>query len=91
MRYGKSVNQVFPFVFSDDQLVRLNLPTLLIYGERECIYDIQAAAKRAIRLMKNIKVEIIPQANHLTAVSNPGATNIAILKFLTKTKHENNT
>ena len=87
MRYGKSINQVFPFVFSDDQLGRVNIPALLIYGERECIYDIQGAAKRATRLMKNIKVVIIPHANHLTAVSNPGATNSAILKFLTETKN----
>ena len=85
MRYGKSVNQVFPFVFSDDQLGKMKTPTLLLYGDKECIYNIGLAVKRATQLIKNIKVEIIPEANHLTAVSNPEATNNAILNFLNET------
>jgi pimeloyl-ACP methyl ester carboxylesterase len=82
MRYGKSANQVFPFVFGDNQLEKVNIPTLLLYGDNECIYNIDLAAKRATQLMKNIKVKVIPGANHLTAVSNPEATNNAILDFL---------
>jgi pimeloyl-ACP methyl ester carboxylesterase len=85
MRYGKSVNQVFPFVFSNDQLEKVNITTLLIYGDKECIYNIDQAANRAIHLMKNVQVEIVPNANHLTAVSNPEATNNAILNFLKET------
>jgi len=82
MRYGKSINQVFPFVLSDDQLEKVNIPTLLIYGDKECIYNIDLAAKRATQLMKNIQAEIIPNANHLTAVSNPDTTNNAVINFL---------
>jgi len=87
MRYGKSVNRVFPIVFSDDQLEKVNIPTLLLYGDKECIYNIGLAAKRATQLMKNIKVEIIPEANHLTAVSNPEATNNAMHHFLKETNN----
>jgi pimeloyl-ACP methyl ester carboxylesterase len=83
MRYGKALNQVFPVVFSDDQLRRLKPPVLLIYGDRECIYDIDLAVKRATQLMRNLKIEIIPKANHLTAVSNSEMTNKAIINFLT--------
>jgi pimeloyl-ACP methyl ester carboxylesterase len=85
MRYGKSANQVFPDVFTDDQLKQITTPTLLIYGEKEVIYDYSLAIKRAEQYMKNVKIEIIPGGNHLTAVSQPYFTDLAILNFLSIT------
>jgi pimeloyl-ACP methyl ester carboxylesterase len=85
MKYGKSANQVFPTIFTDEQLKRITAPTLLLYGEKEIIYDYNLAIKRAEKYLKNIKTEIIPGANHLTAVSNPTNTNLTILDFLNTT------
>jgi pimeloyl-ACP methyl ester carboxylesterase len=82
MRHGKAANQVFPVVFNDDQLKSLQPPALLIYGDRECTYDIHLAVSRATQLIENVKVGIIPGANHLTAVSNSEMTNRAIINFL---------
>ncbi len=82
MKYGKSANQVFPKVFQDEELKRIITPTLLIYGEKEVIYNYNLAIQRAKKYMQHIKVEIIPGANHLTAISRPELTNNAILKFL---------
>lgn len=82
MKYGKSANQVFPVVFSDDQLRNLDMPVLLIFGENEVIYDINKAIERAVRLMPDVSTQIVPGANHLTAVSNPDPVNRAIQKFL---------
>jgi pimeloyl-ACP methyl ester carboxylesterase len=84
MKYGKSANQVFPAIFTDEQLKRIATPTLLIYGEKEVIYDYRLAIKRAEKCMQNIKTEIIPRGNHLTAVSQPDLTGSAILNFLNK-------
>lgn len=84
LKYGKSANQVFPKVFKDEELVKIETPTLLIYGDKEVIYNIDKAIERAKRLMKNIKVKIIPHANHITAVSNAKVTNETILRYLEK-------
>lgn len=82
LKHGKSANQVFPTVLSDEQLNQIHTPTLLIYGEKEVIYDYSFASRRAQRCLKNVFVEIIPNANHITGVSQPDLTNNKILKFL---------
>lgn len=82
LKHGKSTNQVFPIVFSDEQLKRIVTPTLLIYGEKEVIYDYNKAINRALHNIKNVKIMIIPGANHLTGTSRPEETNKAIIDFL---------
>lgn len=82
LKYGKSANQVFPSVFNDEQLKQIAIPTLLIYGEKEVIYNYNLAIERAEKLMQNIKVVIISEANHITATSRPHLTNMAICDFL---------
>ena len=84
LKYGKSANQVFPKVFTDEELAKIETPTLLIYGDKEVIYNIDKSIDRAKRLMKNIKVKIIPHANHITAASNAKVTNETILRYLEK-------
>jgi pimeloyl-ACP methyl ester carboxylesterase len=82
LKYGKSANQVFPSVMTDDQLKKIEAPTLLIYGEKEVIYDYSQAIRRAQQNLKSVKVEIIPEGNHITAASVPDLTNAKILGFL---------
>jgi pimeloyl-ACP methyl ester carboxylesterase len=81
-KHGKSAIQVFPAVFTDEQLKSISTPTLLLFGDREVIYDYTLAIKRAELCMQNVKAEIIADANHLTAVANPELTNKAILEFI---------
>ena len=82
LKYGKSANQVFPAVMTDKQLKQIQTPTLLIYGEKEVIYDYSLAIQRAKQTLQKINVEIIPGANHITGASRPDLTNDVILKFL---------
>ena len=82
MKYGKSANQVFPAIFSDEQLKTIKTHVLLIYGEKEVIYDYNLAIQRAEKHLQNVKTVIIPGANHISAASVPELTNEAILKFL---------
>jgi pimeloyl-ACP methyl ester carboxylesterase len=86
LKHGKSANQVFPAVMTDDQLMQISIPTLLIYGEKEVIYNYSVAIQRAQRCLKNVTVEIITGANHITGPSRPELTNEAILRFLRKTR-----
>jgi pimeloyl-ACP methyl ester carboxylesterase len=82
LKNGKSANQVFPFVMTDRQLKQIQTPTLLIYGEKEVIYDYSLAIRRAEKCLVKVKIEIIPGANHITAASQPAYANEAILRFL---------
>jgi len=73
---------MFPTVFTDTELKRVNLPALLLVGTREKIYNPNKAIERARRLMPKLKTEIIPEAGHLMIMDQPGIINHLILKFL---------
>lgn len=82
LKYGKATNQVFPTVFRDEELKRVNIPTLLIYGDNENIYDYSLASSRAKQLIKNLTVRIITNGNHITGATNHLSVNNEIIDFL---------
>jgi pimeloyl-ACP methyl ester carboxylesterase len=84
--HGKAANQVFPRVFTDEELRKLKVPVLLMYGEKEVIYNYTKAIRRAESLIETIQTVIIPEANHFTAVSRPEEVNRRILEFLSEPK-----
>jgi pimeloyl-ACP methyl ester carboxylesterase len=70
-------------VFTDEELRRINIPTLLLVGEREVVYQPGRALERARRLMLHVEAELIEGGGHLFPVDRAEATNARILKFLT--------
>lgn len=82
LKYGKATNQVFPTVFDDSKLIKVDIPTLLIYGEKENVYNYKLAINRAQKLIKNLRVRIIENGNHITAATNSVLLNREILDFL---------
>jgi pimeloyl-ACP methyl ester carboxylesterase len=79
---GFPVNQLPPPVFNDTELQFIKTPTLLLIGDREVIYDLNAVIQRAKRLMPFLKADIIPHANHNAQVTAPDIVNQSILDFL---------
>jgi pimeloyl-ACP methyl ester carboxylesterase len=76
MRHGA------PAVFPDDELRKIRTPVLLLIGDHEVIYeDTQRVVERATRLLTNLKVDRIPNANHNAEYTNPEAVNKKILEF----------
>jgi pimeloyl-ACP methyl ester carboxylesterase len=73
---------VRPFVFSDDELRTVIMPTLVVIGDKEVIYDPQAALERATRLIPCCETEIIPNAGHDLMRDQPALVNRSILQFL---------
>ena len=63
-----------------DQIVKF--PVFLLIGDKEVIYHPQKTIKKAKLLMPNLHGEIVPQANHLTAMSNPEYVNKRIIELL---------
>ncbi len=82
LKYGKGLAQVFPRVLTVEELGKLTMPVMLIYGDRERIYNVKRAIQRARECISDIQIEVIPRANHLTALSNPELTNNAMIRFL---------
>lgn len=77
-----------PPVFTDEELRRITAPTLLLYGEHDAVYDLNAIRKRAARLPGNFHFEIIPNAGHVLDYDQPEAVSVRILKFiLDRTAH----
>ena len=68
-------------VFSDEELRRVEVPTLLLIGGQSVIYDPKRAYQRATRLIPNIKAEIIPDASHALNAEKSEYVNARILQF----------
>lgn len=71
-----------PTVFSDEELCKIQTPVLLLIGDREVVYDPQRVIQRAIRLVPNLKAEMVPNANHNAQYTAPEFVNQKILEFL---------
>jgi pimeloyl-ACP methyl ester carboxylesterase len=63
------------------QLSKVNIPTLLVHGAKDGIVPVNWA-ERAHHLIKDSKIEIIPQCGHLPPVENPGLFNRIVGDFL---------
>ncbi len=67
----------------DDELRMLTAPTLVMMGEHEHYFDIQAAIARARALLPDLRAgEIIPGVGHNMATDNPKLINARLMRFL---------
>ena len=68
--------------FSDNELRSLRVPTLLLIGEEEVLYDPVAALSRARRLIPGLVGDLIPGASHDLAFRQPKIVDERLLAFL---------
>jgi pimeloyl-ACP methyl ester carboxylesterase len=80
-RYRPSRNSFAPHVFSDAELRQIQAPVLLLIGDHEVIYKPDQVIRRAIRMVANVKAEIVPNANHCAQYTAPAFVNHEILEF----------
>jgi pimeloyl-ACP methyl ester carboxylesterase len=76
-----SINRAVPRVFSDDELKRVQAPVLLLIGDHEVIYKPEDAFRRASRLLQDLKVKIVPNANHTAQYTSAEFVNTAIENY----------
>ncbi len=74
--------RVYPKVFADSELARIEAPLYLLLGEKEVCYNPHSAAKRARRTVSNAAVEIVPNAGHMLVMERPEIVNPGIAAFL---------
>jgi len=81
-RLPQETMRIMPSVFSDDELRALDLPVLLLIGDREVIYDPAKALARAQALIPNIEGELVPRCNHDMSSSQYRIVDARVLDFL---------
>jgi pimeloyl-ACP methyl ester carboxylesterase len=81
-RYANPRKSVFPRPYSDEQLRAVSVPTLLLIGDRERIYDGPKALDRAGRLVSTIEKDVVPGAGHILAMQRPDLVNARTLQFV---------
>ena len=81
-RYRPTINSAVPRIFSDEELLKIRTPVLLLIGDHEVIYKPEKAIRRATRLVSGLKAEIVPGANHSAQYTAPDFVNARILEFL---------
>ena len=73
---------MFPTVYTNEELRQIKLPTLLLIGSGEKIYNPKKAIDRAQRWMPDLTAEIIPNVCHTLNMEQPETINARILEFL---------
>lgn len=73
-----------PPMFTDDQLRQVRAPTLLLYGDQDPVYNVQAIRRRTARLPANFHVETIPNAGHVLDYDQPKVVSERMVKFLSE-------
>lgn len=81
-RHFGMLEMPWPTTLRDEELRALSVPTLLIIGEQEVIYDAHKAMARATALIPKLQTALIPNAGHLMNLSHPEQLDAAIAKFL---------
>ena len=82
-KYFRCQGEANPDIFSDDELRSLQVPTLLLIGQQEVIYDPVASVERARKLIPHIEADLIPNASHDLAYFQANLVDKRILEFLT--------
>jgi pimeloyl-ACP methyl ester carboxylesterase len=78
--------RVLPAVVSDEKLRTMNVPTLLLIGDREVISDPARALERARRLIPSFEGELVPGCRHDMCASQHEIVDVRVLEFLEKTR-----
>jgi pimeloyl-ACP methyl ester carboxylesterase len=78
--------RVMPTMLSDAALRGLRVPTLVLFGEQEVIYNPAAALSRARQFIPGVEGDLIPNCRHDMCISQYRLVDARVLEFLEKTR-----
>ena len=87
-RIPRETLRVVPTVFSDAELRALHVPTLLLIGDHEVIYDPALALARARRLIPDFEGDLVPRSSHDMCFRQHRLVDRRVLHFLKSTRTE---
>ncbi len=76
---------LIPTVFTDEELAHITMPSLMLIGEREVIYNVNKVIKRAKRTIPHLQVAVIAGAGHVLSIEKADEVNRHIEQFLEQT------
>jgi pimeloyl-ACP methyl ester carboxylesterase len=79
---GRLAFRVAPRTFTDGELARLTMPTLLLVGDHELLYDPKAAVERAKRVLPSGDVELVRDCNHAMVSDQTARVSARLTDFL---------
>ena len=88
LKHFRLPQEIMPTVFSDGQLRAVHMPTLLLLGDREVIYDPATALARARRLIPDFEGDLVPGCRHDMSFSQHRIVDARVLDFLKRAKAE---
>lgn len=74
--------RVLPVVFPEDRLRAMRVPTLLLIGRREVVWDPLTALARARQLFPDIQAELVPNCSHEMCFSQRELVDARVQRFL---------
>ncbi len=74
-----------PGPVSDAELAAVTAPTLLLMGEHDQFFPVDAVIERARRLMPHVVAEVVPGASHNLSIENPSLVNARLRAFFSDT------
>jgi pimeloyl-ACP methyl ester carboxylesterase len=81
-RFPRETAHIAPTVFSDLVLRALQVPTLLLIGEHEVIYDPAKALSRARRLIPHLEGELLAACSHDMSIRLHRLVDARVIEFL---------
>jgi pimeloyl-ACP methyl ester carboxylesterase len=82
MRYHRSKNVPVLRVLTDWELASIRVPTLMLVGEHEVIYNPELMVWRANHCIPNVQTEVIPNAGHALNSDQADALHERIFTFM---------
>jgi pimeloyl-ACP methyl ester carboxylesterase len=83
-RFSRETARIAPTVYSDSDLRAMQVPTLLLMGDREVIYDSASALSRARRLMPHLEGELVSGCSHDMTIRQHRWVDARVVDFLTR-------
>lgn len=82
--FARSLQILNQFVRGESarELAKISVPTLLMLGEYEAIYNPQAALRKAQKAIPDLQAEIVPRTGHAAMYDRPDYVNPRVLEFL---------
>jgi pimeloyl-ACP methyl ester carboxylesterase len=71
-----------PAGLTDDELGRITVPTLAMFGEHSQLYDARATAAHLVAIMPTVQVQVVPGAGHDLLVYDPDLVADRIATFI---------
>jgi pimeloyl-ACP methyl ester carboxylesterase len=87
-RFKRETLGIIPTVFSDRELRAMRVPTLLLVGDHEVIYDPEEALARARRLIPELEGELVPNTSHDMTFVQHRLVDARALEFLNGNPHD---